>query len=77
MNTTIISPIQQLEVNIKPGDRILYGYQNQWEEGTLIEFWNPRHPNVQTYTPNFSFFTVNVKGRIKKGYGLQQIKATN
>lgn len=64
-------------LNIKPGDRILYGYQNQWEEGTLIEFWNPRHPNVQTYTPNFSFFTVNVKGRIKKGYGLQQIKATN
>ncbi|MFM6006506.1 MAG: hypothetical protein ACKPA7_22545, partial [Sphaerospermopsis kisseleviana] len=58
----------------KPGDRILYRFQNQWEEGTLIEFWNPRYPSIQTYTPNFSFFTANVKGRIKKGYGLQQIK---
>lgn len=76
MNQLTTVPTVQIE-NLKPGDRVLYGFKGQWSEGILIEFWNPRYPDIQTYTPGFSFFEVNVRGRIKKGYGLQQIKVAS
>lgn len=59
---------------LKPGDKCQYGFKGEWQEGILIEFWNPQYPHLQTYAPNFSYFTVQVGGKIKRGYGLHQLR---
>lgn len=59
---------------LKPGDKAQYGFKGKWLEGIFVEFYNPQFPHLKTYTPNFSYFEIKVNGKIKRGYGMHQLK---
>lgn len=62
--------ISQILVN----DKCLYGFKGKWEEGIFKGFYNPQQPEMTVFTGNFSYFEIEVNGKIKRGYGWHQIK---
>lgn len=60
------------------GDRVEYKYPKSagghWEEGIFLGFYDPAYPSNTAQTERYSFIEVEIRGVIRKAYGLHQIR---